>query len=187
MEYKDYIQVKTYLTRFDEILNQMGQEMLNPQLATDNITLNFIVCMIPHHQAAIYMCENLLEYTTYEPLQNIAKGIITMQTRGIQQMKEIAQTTKGYENSKFDVAMYMDRYFEITNIMLRRMKDSRRIMDINLDFVSEMIPHHEGAISMCKNLLKYRIDPRLVGVANSIIQEQTRGVFELKEIEKELW
>ena len=185
MEYEDYIKVKNYLTRFDEILNQMANKMLNSKV-TDNITLNFIVCMIPHHQAAIYMCENLLKYTTYKPLQDIAKNIITMQQRGIQQMKQIASTTRGYENSRLDVKNYMNKYLEITKNMINRMKNSKRIMDINLDFVSEMIPHHEGAISMCRNLLQYRIDPRLIKVAESIIKEQSQGVIELKQVEKNL-
>ena len=186
MDYQDYLQVKNYLARFDEILNEMATKMLNPSL-TNNITLDFIVCMVPHHQAAIYMSQNLLKYTNFEPLQNIANGIIEMQQRGIKQMEEIARTTKGYDNSKYDVNIYLQRYFEITNNMLERMKNSRRMMDINLDFVSEMIPHHEGAIQMCRNLLMYRIDPRLVQVANTIIQEQSKGVMELKEVEKELW
>lgn len=187
MKYEDYSQVKNYLIRFDQILDQMATKMLSTQNITNNITLNFIICMIPHHQAAIYMCQNLLQYTTFEPLQNIAQGIIQTQTKGIQQMREIAQTTSGYESSLLDIKTYMQRYLEITNHMLNRMKNSQRIMDINLDFVSEMIPHHEGAIAMCHNLLKYRIDPRLATVANSIIQEQSRGVMELKEIRKELW
>ena len=186
MDYQDYLQVKNYLARFDEILNEMATKMLNPSL-TNNITLDFIVCMVPHHQAAIYMSQNLLKYTNFEPLQNIANGIIKMQQRGIKQMEEIAKTTKGYDNSKYDVNIYLQRYFEITNNMLARMQNSRRMMDINLDFVSEMIPHHEGAIQMCRNLLMYRIDPRLVQVANTIIQEQSKGVMELKEVEKELW
>ena len=49
-----------------------------------------------------------------------------------------------------------------------------------------MIPHHEGAIAMCENLLKYRIDPRLKGVADSIIEEQRQGVEEMKQIQKRL-
>ena len=186
MDYQDYLQVKNYLARFDEILNEMAKKMLNPRL-TNNITLDFIVCMVPHHQAAIYMSQNLLKYTNFEPLQNIANEIIVMQQKGIKQMEEIARTTKGYDNSKYDVNIYLQRYFEITNNMLARMQNSRRMMDINLDFVSEMIPHHEGAIQMCKNLLMYRIDPRLVQVANTIIKEQSKGVVELKEVEKELW
>lgn len=185
MQYKENEQMKNYLSRFDKILYEMSCKMLNPNIV-NNITLNFIECMIPHHQAAIYMSQNLLQYTRYIPLENIARGIIEMQEKGIMQMKEIARTTIGYESHPMHVKTYMQKYFEITKNMLDKMKNSLRTPNINLDFTSEMIPHHEGAILMCNNLLKYRIDPRLVQVANTIIQEQTRGVIELKEIQKNI-
>ncbi len=172
---------RMYLNKFFDILNQMEDKMLSAK-PENSITIYFIECMIPHHQAAIYMCENLLNYTHYEPLQNIAKNIIRMQTEGIEQMKEIQRTTYGFMNSKEDVNNYESKYLEITKNMIYKMRNSYKFNNINLDFVSEMIPHHEGAISMCENLLKYRIDPRLVMVANSIIKEQSQGVNELKEI-----
>ena len=190
MDYQDYLQVKNYLARFDEILNEMATKMLNPSL-TNNITLDRI-----QDSNSYSAVTNLRNGTKLDAsnnagctstLQNIANEIIVMQQKGIKQMEEIARTTKGYDNSKYDVNMYLQKYFEITNNMLERMQNSRRMMDINLDFVSEMIPHHEGAIQMCKNLLMYRIDPRLVQVANTIIKEQSKGVVELKEVEKELW
>lgn len=174
-----------YLKRFDEILCQMADRMLKANI-TNNITLDFIHCMIPHHQAAIYMCENLLHYTTYPPLQKIARNIIEMQTRGIEQMEEIARTTPRVYNSAFDVKCYMEKYFEITHHMIDRMKNSPRCCNINLSFIGEMIPHHEGAISMCENLLQYRIDSRLRSVAETIIQEQSQGVKELMEVRKNL-
>ncbi len=179
---EDNIECERYLKRFDEILDEMEQKMLSQNI-TDNITKNFIECMIPHHQAAIYMCQNLLEYTNYMPLEEIAKSIIKTQTRGIEQMRKIYETTCGYCNSTMDVEAYMERYLAITKNMIDRMRNSRRTTNINLNFVSEMIPHHEGAIGMCNNLLQYYIDPRLRRVANSIIKEQSEGVMQLKQIE----
>lgn len=179
------LNAKKYLARFDQILNAMASNMLSANI-TDSITINFIECMIPHHQAAIYMCENLLRYTDYRPLQEIANNIIKMQTRGIDQMKEIARTTSGFSNSKEDVNCYMKKYFEITKNMIYRMRNSSRVMNINCNFVSEMIPHHEGAIAMCDNLLQYCIDPRLEHVAKAIIKEQSEGVRQLKAIRKSL-
>ncbi len=176
---------RRYLARFDEILNQMADKMLSQEL-TNSITINFIRCMIPHHMAAIYMCENLLQYTKYQPLQNIANDIIQMQTKGIEQMKEIERTTYGFNNMSRDVKNYNERYLEITKNMIERMKNSPRCININLDFVNEMIPHHEGAISMCENLLQYYIDPRLKMVADSIIREQSEGVKQLKEVQNNL-
>ena len=179
------IDTKRYLRRFDEILNEMEMKMLTA-IPVNNITIYFIECMIPHHRAAIYMCENLLKYTDYKPLQDIAKGIIRMQTRGINQMKEIMATTSGYSSTRDELNLYAERYLEITKNMIRRMRNSDRCENINLDFVSEMIPHHEGAIEMCNNLLQYRIDPRLKKVADQIIEEQSRGVKELQEVKKNL-
>ena len=176
---------RNYLTRFDEILNQMADEMLS-QNVVNNITIDFIRCMIPHHQAAIYMCENLLKYTRYEPLIKIANNIIQMQTRGIEQMKEIEKTTYGFNNMPKEVNSYIEKYLSITNNMIEKMKNSPRCVNINLNFVNEMIPHHQGAIDMCENLLQYYIDPRLKQVANSIIREQSEGINQLKNVQNAL-
>lgn len=185
MEYQMRIRVNQYLHRFDEILCQMAEKMLNAKI-TNNITLDFITCMIPHHEAAIYMCENLLKYTSYPSLQEIAKNIITTQTRGIEQMKEIARTTPHIYNARRDVNCYMEKYLSITKEMICKMKNSPRCMNINLNFINEMIPHHEGAIEMCHNLLKYCIDSRLRNVAEAIIKEQSEGVRQLEEIRQKL-
>ena len=163
MQNRRVMMANRYLFRFDEILNQMESKMLNPNI-TNSITINFIQCMIPHHRAAIYMCQNLLQYTNYPPLLKIAYDIIQMQEKGIAQMEEI----------------------EKTKDMIEKMRNSPRCLSINLDFVNEMIPHHEGAIAMCENLLQYRIDPRLVDVAKTIIREQSEGVNELENVRKRL-
>lgn len=174
-----------YLEVFDKILNQMETKMLSQNII-NNITIDFIRCMIPHHQAAIYMCQNLLNFTNYLPLQNIANKIIQTQTNGIEQMKTILTTTCGYESSTQDVNIYMSEYLNITRKMICKMRNRPRCININLNFVNEMIPHHEGAVQMCNNLLKYNIDPRLEVVARNIIEEQTKGIQELKIIRNNL-
>lgn len=39
---------------------------------------------------------------------------------------------------------------------------------------------------MCKNLLQYQIAPRLVKVAKTIMQEQSKCIRELKQVRKDL-
>ena len=39
---------------------------------------------------------------------------------------------------------------------------------------------------MCENLLQYYIDPRLKQVANTIIEEQSKGIEELEQIRQKL-
>ena len=186
MNHQSMIMAQRYLYRFDQILNEMAEKMLHSELTNYSITIDFIRCMVPHHQAAIYMSENLLMYTRYQPIRKIADGIIKMQTKGIEQMEEIIKTTSGYMNTERDINTYLTKYFEITNTMIENMKNSPRCININLDFINEMIPHHEGAIKMCNNLIQYYIDPRLRNVADTIIQEQSRGIKELEEIRNNL-
>lgn len=185
MNYKLDINTKTYLNEFDEILLNMSNKMLNPTLG-NSVTINFIRCMIPHHEAAIYMCENLLKYTNFLPLIEESKNIIRMQTNGVAQMNEIERTTRYLFCPPQFNEEYLNEYFIITKNMIFRMSNSLRSNNINLDFVSEMIPHHEGAIQMCQNLLGYNIDPRLRIVAENIIKEQSQGVKDLYEIKRML-
>ena len=185
MQNMQIVRANRYLYRYDEIVKQMAEKMLSRNV-TNSITINFIECMIPHHQAAIEMSENLLQYTRYQPLQEIAQNIIKMQTEGIQEMEEICKTTYGFPNTPQVVDNYRQKYLEITKNMIEKMKNAPRCININLNFVNEMIPHHEGAIAMCESLLDYRIDPRLKLMVDSMIREQSDGVKQLKEIQKRL-
>lgn len=176
---------KRYLFEFDDILNKMAQKMLSRKITT-NITDDFITCMIPHHQAAIYMCQSLLNYTNYEPLKMIAYNIIKTQTNGIKQMQYVLNNSNKITNSNQDINFYNSMFFDITTTMVTKMISSIRSININLDFVSEMIPHHEGAVEMCNNLLKYSINPELRKIATDIIRQQTEGIKILKEIQQQL-
>lgn len=185
MNYQNMINANRYLSKFNEILYNMAGKMQVTH-TTNNITIDFIRCMIPHHMAAIYMCENLLQYTNYSPLVTQANNIIEVQKNGVKQMEEIAKTTMPYINKEKAVNNYFKKYFRIINEMINKMYNSTRTPDINIDFISEMIPHHEGAIKMCQNVLKYQIDPRLRILANNIIINQSEGIRILKQIQTSL-
>ena len=73
-------QAKQYLTKFYEILDRMVEEMTSAEL-TDSISYNFIVQMIPHHQAAIAIAKNILLYTQNKNVEKIACNIISIQTK----------------------------------------------------------------------------------------------------------
>ena len=185
MQRQRFIMAKKYLSHFDQILCEMSEKMLSTQMI-NNITINFIQCMIPHHQGAIYMCENLLMFTSNTQLKGLAENIIKTQTLGIEHMKDILNTTSGYTNSEKNVNCYVVKYLKITEKMIEKMKDSPRCVNINLNFINEMIPHHKGAIEMCESVLQYCIDPRLKFVADNIIKEQKHGIIELEKIQNNI-
>lgn len=48
--------------------------------------------------------------------------------------------------------------------------------DVDRDFMLMMIPHHQGAIDMCRPLLKYGKEPRLQTLCRDIIANQSREI-----------
>lgn len=185
MDYQNMINANRYLAKFNEILYTMANEVKITH-TTSNITIDFIRCIIPNYMAAIYMCENLIEYTNYRPLMMQANNIIRIQKNEIEYMKEIAKTTIPYMNTQRDVNNYFKKYFKITNEMVNKMYNSSRTPDINMDFIYEMMPYHEGTIKICQNVLKHQIDPRLRILVNNIIIQQNNNIRILKEIENNL-
>lgn len=172
---------RRYLCRYYEILDTMIQEMTSVQLS-NSISHNFILQMIPHHRAAIEMSKNLLQYTTFVPLQNIAANIIRSQTKSIADMEAAFAACSGVRNTEQELHQYAQRFEEITQTMFADMENARAANNINADFMREMIPHHEGAIRMSRNALRFPICPALKPILEAIIVSQTQGVREMERL-----
>lgn len=174
---------KTYLNRFHCILDEMIESMTTTEL-TNSISHNFIVQMIPHHQAAIEMSENILKYTTLVPLQEIAQNIITEQTKSIENMRKIECECSECINPKSDICLYQRRVNQIMQTMFHGMENAVTTNNINADFMREMIPHHRGAIEMSRNALQYDICGGLRPILNAIITSQQKGIMQMQQLLK---
>ena len=172
---------KCYLSRFYEILDEMIRGMRDAPL-TDSISHNFIVQMIPHHRAAIEMSQNLLQYTTFVPLQNIASRIISEQTKSIEDMEAVLESCSAQENTGQECCLYRRRLDQITQTMFADMENACTTNNINANFMREMIPHHLGAIRMSEHALRFPICPELVPILRAIITSQRRGVREMRQL-----
>jgi uncharacterized protein (DUF305 family) len=64
-----------YLDAYYDILDKMKREMTSAKQTT-SISRDFITQMIPHHRAAVKMCENVLRYTVSGPVSTLAQTII---------------------------------------------------------------------------------------------------------------
>ena len=171
----------TYLRRFSEILDRMILGMTGAEL-TDSISHNFIVQMIPHHRAAIEMSENLLRFTTCVPLQAIASGIIAEQTESIRDMEEALPRCSAREITPQVLCRYQCAMRRIIQKMFCRMASVHATNSVNADFIRQMIPHHEGAIQMSKNALRYPLCPELRPILDAIIRSQERGVRQMRAL-----
>ena len=172
---------KQYLCRFYEILDEMIVGMTGAEL-TDSISHNFIVQMIPHHRAAIEMSQNLLQYTTLVPLQEIALNIIASQTKSIEDMEEALDCCAQMENTQQELCLYARRIQQITQTMFSAMNAAPASNCINADFMREMIPHHKGAIAMSETALGFPICSELKPILQAIITSQREGVKKMEHL-----
>lgn len=189
-----------YLKRFDLILQDMIRGMTNPKPA-GSISGLFIRQMIPHHEAAIRMSENLLNYTMpsgqkpagmprndrcggdiVAPLNKIAENIIKEQTESIRNMESAFYRCSQCENTCREIHAYQTAFQQITQTMFSQMRQAPRTDRIPYDFIREMIPHHMGAIRMSENALRFRLCPELIPILDAIITSQKKGVQEMKAL-----
>lgn len=83
-----------YEARFGEITQTMFSRMRSARSEND-INADFMREMIPHHQGAIRMSENLLHYPICPELDPILQAIITSQERGVRQMQTLLRCLGG--------------------------------------------------------------------------------------------
>ena len=179
------INTKDYLREFRSVLDDMIEGMTDAEL-TDSISQNFIVQMLPHHDAAIRMSENLLRYTTDIELQNIALNIVREQTESIENMERILRRCSREKDSRQCSYRYRRKAEEIMRTMFARMRNAKSTNSIDCNFIREMIPHHMGAICMCENALRYEVCGGLRPILRSIISSQRRGIAQLRRLERRL-
>lgn len=175
------IVTQTYLDTFSGILDDMIYRMTNAELA-ENISYNFIVQMIPHHQAAIEMSRNILRYTTNIAVQNIALGIIAEQTKSIENMQKILCRCSARSNTSRELQCYQQRVNQILRTMFAGMKNACTDNDVTNNFMRQMIPHHRGAVEMSENALRYRICPELRPILQAIIASQKKGIMQMEQL-----
>lgn len=88
-------QHKKVSTISEQIIDLMHKPMMQiPFLESDNLDLNFISNMIPHHQGAIDASKQILQYTQNEQIKTIAKHIIQTQEKEIETFKTILKNMR---------------------------------------------------------------------------------------------
>jgi len=172
---------KTYLCCFYQILDEMIQGMTTAGL-TQSISHNFIVQMIPHHRAAIQMSNNVLRFTENSAVRRVAQRIIEEQTQGIAQMEDALCACTQLTNPRMDLRLYQRRMDLIYREMYAGMGAAPESNALAAVFMREMIPHHQGAIRMAENTLKYDVCTELVPILRSIVSQQRQGVAQMRTL-----
>ncbi len=176
---------KDYYDNYRSIL-QVMKEGMSMAPRTGDPTLDFLNEMIPHHEAAVSMSENLLKYEgANDQVKRLADTIIREQLNGIRKMEELENKLKANPIlNKQAEASYLQAYNKIYNTMMTKMEGAKQTGNINRDFLTEMIPHHEAAIQMGENILKYTQNPELKTHVQNMIATQQKQIAEMNSLLK---
>lgn len=159
-----------------------GEIEISPGAAEQPYDLQFIDSMIVHHQGAVDMAILVKTRSRQPDLAALAKSIIDEQTKEIEQLRK-----------------WRDERFAgkpaAVNLELAGMREGMKGMDVakldqlkdrgfDLEFVKQMIPHHEGAVLMAKETLQKSEDTEIKELAESIVRAQETEIKKMREWQK---
>ncbi len=158
--------------------------------ADANYDLRFIDSMIPHHQGALVMSQEVLAKSKRPELIKLAQSIITEQKKEIAQMQQWRK--KWYPKASATPIMWhatmnheMSMTAEHQQMMQMSMSLGKADAKFDLRFLEGMIPHHEGAVIMAQDLLKKSKRPEMQKLAKNIIASQQKEIDLMKQWRKQ--
>lgn len=144
---------------------------------TNDPEIDFSKMMIMHHQGAINMANVQLQDGKNDSLKRTSQKIITEQQMEIQQFQTIlANLTK--DNTDME---YMMEQMEGMKKMDKAIDVQLITGDIDNDFATLMIWHHQSAIDDASGYLHHGNNAQLKTIANNIIKVQTMEIQELSD------
>ncbi|MEG0295066.1 MAG: DUF305 domain-containing protein [Clostridium sp.] len=176
---------KAYMKKYDKIISNMKKDMQSIK-ATGYPALDFLCEMMPHHEAGISMAKNVLKYTENDELKKIANTIIKEQGAEVQKMKEIIKCLK---EKPLDENIKEEEYLKVYDCILKKMIEGLEKANtltgcVDVDFLQQMIIHHEGGIAMAKNILKNTTNKEIREISENIVKTQEVQVKEMRELLK---
>ena len=144
---------------------------------TNDPDVDFPGTMIVHHQGAINMGNVQINEGKDDSLKRFSKKMIAMQQMEIQELSEILATEKvnnsvpEFTKEQMDHMMKMDQISDVQLIT----------GDIDNDFATLMIQHHNSAIENSEAYLMYGNNEVLIGIARKMIEDQKKEIKELSD------
>jgi uncharacterized protein (DUF305 family) len=145
--------------------------------ADANYDLRFIDSMIPHHQGALVMAEEVLQKSKRPELIKLAKSMLAEQKKEIAQMQQWRK--QWYPKASATPVMWhaamnheMSMTAEHKQSMMMSMSLGNADPGFDVRFLKAMIPHHQGAVTMGQDLLLKSKRPEMKKLAQNIIKSQ---------------
>lgn len=157
----------------DSMHAMMDRMMAMPK--SNDPEIDFAKMMIMHHQGAINMAKVELQEGTNDSLKRTAQKIITEQQVEIAQFNTLL---KGLSADNSDPNFSME---QMENMMKgAKMADIQIITgDLDNDFATLMIIHHQGAIDNASAYLHHGDNAQLKTMATNIVNSQVKEIQEM--------
>ncbi len=175
---------KDYISKYFEILNKMEEDMQNVELE-NNIARHFIFTMIAHHNGGLLMADNVLKFTTNPDIEELATSLVESSSKGIDKLSPMLDTCTE-ENDKRDLLLYQRGYNDIFGRMIATLETTQASNNVNADFLSQMIAHHQSGVAFMLNLLRFDICDSLREEVSNSIQQHNREIQEMQELQKQI-
>ena len=155
----------------------MMSHNMNIGPANANYELRFIDSMVPHHQGALVMAQEVIQKSKRPELISFAKGMIAEQQKEITKMQQWrkqwypkASATPMMWHAEMNHEMSMTA--EHKQSMMMSMSLGNADAGFDRRFLDAMIPHHQGAVTMAKDAIQKSKRPELQKLSQSIIKSQ---------------
>jgi uncharacterized protein (DUF305 family) len=173
----------------DNMGHNMDHNMMDLGPSDRDYDLRFIDAMIPHHEGAIIMANDLLKKSKRPELIKLAKNIIKDQEKEIKQMKKWRKTWYAKApNTPISWHSQMNHSMAMTPEQIKMMRMDMDLGNANdqydLRFINAMIPHHEGALTMAEDLLKKSKRSEMKKLGKNIISSQKAEINQMKQWRK---
>ena len=168
----------------DHLSMYHGSMDLGP--ADPDYELRFIDAMVPHHEGAVIMAKAVLDRSQRSELRQLATEIINAQDQEIDQMR---QWRKAWYPKASDKPMAWHTQMQHMMAMSPEQISTMR-MDVDLGaadaafdlrFLNAMIPHHEAALIMARDLHQKSQRPEMQLLAQNILTSQQAEIDRMKQ------
>ncbi|MEH1902919.1 DUF305 domain-containing protein [Nostoc sp.] len=172
-----------------------SDKQMNHSMAMDlgpadaNFDLRFLDAMIPHHHGAVEMAKEAQQKSKRPEIKKLADNIIKSQNQEITQMKQWRQAwypKAGDKPMAYDSQMghMMEMSSDQTKAMMMSQDLGAADAEFDLRFINAMIPHHEGAVTMAKDVLSKSQRPEIKQLAQEIIKAQNTEIKQMQQWRK---
>ncbi|MEO5647319.1 MAG: DUF305 domain-containing protein [Chitinophagaceae bacterium] len=179
MEHADSSQGGDHAGMNNDLMNSMGgmEQKMSTMKMTGDIDHDFATMMMDHHQGAISMAKVELAKGSDAGMKAMAQKMIDAQTTEISMMQGILSKLKIDTAKKSDGH---DHLGDAMREMMSKMKGMTMSGNLDKDFATMMISHHEGAIKMSEDEISHGKNFELKKMAQKMMEDQKKEIGDLQ-------